>query len=320
MSSRKRAAGDEAGGPEKRARVFRGAEVADLDSDDEGGPDEAEPEPDDEPAAASAAVEPKAMDTAASLSPLERYASSWARPAAPVLDPARDSVAFMLVDADYTVEPRADGGDAPVVRLFGSTLAGNSVLLRATDFGPYFFCRAPPGLGYDAAPDALESARATLDAALERASRQRYRGARVTALEALPRASLEGFSDGATEPFLKITVALPRMVPTLRELLERGVPLGEPYGSGPAFGTARPLTLAQARSAPRPSRATSPTCCASWSTAARSGPAGSRRRPARGARSTPPTPPASWRSSAPRRPCCATSPWGGGPPSRRCGC
>ncbi len=68
----------------------------------------------------------------------------YRRPPPPILTPASKSLIFMQTDADYTLMPN----DVPVIRLFGVTEGGNSVMLLVYNFEPYFYVPLPKNLPF----------------------------------------------------------------------------------------------------------------------------------------------------------------------------
>lgn len=67
----------------------------------------------------------------------------WSRPAlaSPSVD---EEFVFQHVDTTYSVRP---GSKVPVIRVWGCTRAGQSVLVEIDDFKPYFYAEIPPEAG-----------------------------------------------------------------------------------------------------------------------------------------------------------------------------
>ena len=107
---------------------------------------------------------------------VEEASKSWRRPPLRTLDPA-EPISFQQIEADYMVAPVVPEYRHPsapqevraaVVRLYGVTDAGNSVLAHVHGFMPYFYVRAPPGF----LPEHCEKFKAMLNAKLAGASRE----------------------------------------------------------------------------------------------------------------------------------------------------
>ncbi|KAI8471465.1 MAG: DNA polymerase delta subunit one [Monoraphidium minutum] len=152
---------------------------------------------------------------------------NWLRPAAPNLQPGCDALVFQQLEVDYTVgKPRKDVWPTnaqlvPVVRMYGVNDAGNSVCVFVHGFEPYFFCECPPHW----VPEHYEE----LLAALRRHPRLlegRGKGSLgvppVTSVEPVQRADLWTFQGGRQKTYLKITVAMPNLVPAAKGALEDG--------------------------------------------------------------------------------------------------
>eukprot|EP00928_Gymnodinium_smaydae_P053270 TRINITY_DN37302_c0_g1_i1.p1 TRINITY_DN37302_c0_g1~~TRINITY_DN37302_c0_g1_i1.p1 ORF type:complete len:1054 (-),score=284.41 TRINITY_DN37302_c0_g1_i1:242-3403(-) len=137
---------------------------------------------------------------------------------------------FMQVDIDYYSEApdkrflpnsKADT-KAPVLRIYGVTEQGNSVLAHVHGFEPYFYIECPS--------EELRQNPQIFGEALEHELQNS--GARdqfapfVLRVEVVERSSLMGWQ-GSLEhrPFLKVVVAIPSLITTSRRLIEAGFPL-----------------------------------------------------------------------------------------------
>ena len=65
--------------------------------------------------------------------------------------------------------PGATTGRVPVIRLYGVTEVGNSIMYHIYGFTPYFYCNVPPGFVNDAV--VLGNFRTALNKALENSKR-----------------------------------------------------------------------------------------------------------------------------------------------------
>ena len=184
--------------------------------------------------AAAGPAPPEDVPLGGSSGPLPEAAEVgkfWARPPAPALDPARDSLCFQQLEIDYTVErphPRhyasaAPDSRAPVLRCFGVTREGNSVCVQVHGFEPYFYVTAPPGFS----PDDLESFRQVLNARLAESSKDASAGGAggslVLRVELESKRNVMGYQPQGPQAFLRVTVVLPNLVTACRTILEQGI-------------------------------------------------------------------------------------------------
>ena len=160
---------------------------------------------------------------------MKDFERRWRRPPLPSLDPTVDEVCFQQIEADYTIHNMpadfARGSTEPkaaVIRLFGVTKDGNSVTAHVHGFRPYFYVRAPNGFQQsDVAPFKM-----ALAAKLKSQMSAKDQGSEcVLDCAAVSRQSIMHYSAGAFQPFIRIVVALPTMVPTARRVLENGLAL-----------------------------------------------------------------------------------------------
>ena len=92
----------------------------------------------------------------------------WSRPNPPSLDPSRDKLVFQQVELDHYIgQARVDmlgarEGPAPIMRMFGITMDGNSVCFHVHGFHPYIYLPAPTGV----TPENLSIFRKALNSAL----------------------------------------------------------------------------------------------------------------------------------------------------------
>ncbi|XP_061199933.1 DNA polymerase delta catalytic subunit-like, partial [Neopsephotus bourkii] len=152
----------------------------------------------------------------------------WRRPPLPETPP--ETLCFLQLDIDHYVGsplpgmPGATQGPVPILRLFGVTEGGNSVCLHLHGFAPYFYVLAPTGVGVQH----LQELSQELDSALLRELRGSREGLSraVLGLELCHKQSLLGYQGAQLSPFVKVTLALPRLVPPARRLLEQGLRWG----------------------------------------------------------------------------------------------
>lgn len=150
--------------------------------------------------------------------------SRWSRPDPPSIDSTSDTVVFQQIDIDHYIGaavegmPGARSGAAPIIRMFGVTMKGNSVCAHVHGFLPYFYVRAPSD---SFASEHCDSFRRVLNDAVIGDMRSNKDGITqaVYAIELCSKCSMYGFHFNKLFPFLKITVATPKLVPATRRVL-----------------------------------------------------------------------------------------------------
>ncbi|KAK7204813.1 DNA polymerase family B-domain-containing protein [Myxozyma melibiosi] len=128
----------------------------------------------------------------------------WARPALPAFDPKTTPIVFQQIDAEEAIY-----NDQPVVRLFGVTEEGHSVMCNMTGFYHYFYVQAP----YQFEQYHVNSLHDYLDTL--------YPGA-IYSIEIVSRWSIMYYLGESPSAFLKITVKDPRHINRVRGGFERG--------------------------------------------------------------------------------------------------
>ena len=165
----------------------------------------------------------------ASFHSLERSGSAmcpsrWCRPDPPQLSSAQDEITFQQIDIDHYIGdpvegmPGARNGPVPIVRMYGVTMEGNSVCAHIHGFLPYFYVPAPSESFANVDCDRL---RHLLNDAVLSDMRSNKDGISqaIYAVELCRKCSMLGFHFNRLFPFLKITVATPKLVPSTRRVL-----------------------------------------------------------------------------------------------------
>ena len=108
----------------------------------------------------------------------------------------------------------------PVIRMFGITMEGHSVCAHIHGFTPYFYVPAPKGFP----PDRCETFRKDLNDAVIRDMKSNKDSivTAVLAVEVQMKESIRGYHENRKVQFLKITVALPKLIAPAKRLLESG--------------------------------------------------------------------------------------------------
>jgi len=140
---------------------------------------------------------------------IENTEQSWARKPPPKLNPATDKLVFQQIEADEYMDYAVN---RPVVRFFGVTENGNSVLCHVQGFLPYFYIPAPVGF----LPTHIEALKRTLTASLG------IQGSIVN-VEICLKQSIYGYHGDSKSPFIKITVNDPKMIAKARAKFETGL-------------------------------------------------------------------------------------------------
>ena len=76
----------------------------------------------------------------------------WKRPSLPAIDSSNDSIIFQQLDVDHYIDstpmlnmPAPEGGVAPILRMYGLTSEGHSIVCHVHGFLPYFYVHAIRG-------------------------------------------------------------------------------------------------------------------------------------------------------------------------------
>ncbi|KAF8569017.1 hypothetical protein P879_01372 [Paragonimus westermani] len=182
------------------------------------------------------------VDESATVSDVNVLGSShWARPALPPLLVDQDSIVFQQLDVSHYKGERLAGmpgaaqSPVPIMRLFGVTSKGHSVCAHVHGFVPYFFVPAPK----DFSTEHLGVFRDALNSALLRDGRSKeFDGLQHLILKVVCelRENIYGFHGNRKLQFLKITVALPRVIASAKRVLDNGLAFADyPFQSYPAF-------------------------------------------------------------------------------------
>ncbi|KAJ4932472.1 hypothetical protein JOQ06_010893 [Pogonophryne albipinna] len=150
----------------------------------------------------------------------------WRRPIAASLDPSSEALVFQQIDLDYysgeTVAgmPGQSQGKVPIIRMFGVTDSGNSVCCHVHGFAPYFYVPAPAGFK----SDFLGEFKRELNSVVLKDMRSNKDNLSVTvlAVDITRKESMYGYHGKRILDFLRITMAMPRLIAPAKRLLEQG--------------------------------------------------------------------------------------------------
>ncbi|CAH0475255.1 unnamed protein product [Peronospora belbahrii] len=182
----------------------------------------------------------KFVEELENMAPISTKASSWPRKALGPLNPSTDSVVFQWIDIDMYDGPplkmnpkkgsevpglnfSGDAGhNAAIIRLFGVTMEGHSVLMHVHGVLPYFYCICPD----DFDDSRCRDVRQALDSAVSQRDRDSSSNARVVGVQVVrDKMSIYGYQFDKTTTLFKIFLSMPSYVPKLRSALEAGLTL-----------------------------------------------------------------------------------------------
>ncbi|CAG8602463.1 12440_t:CDS:10 [Funneliformis mosseae] len=139
----------------------------------------------------------------------ERRHQIWERPNVQKVNPNQDSIIFQQIEVDDCVEPKSR---EPLIRMFGITETGNSVLCYVTGFRPYFYIPAPIGF--------RENDMATLQKQIERAiNLDNGLNKPIERIELTLKESIWGYHGNKKSPYLKIIFSETKALNSARHIL-----------------------------------------------------------------------------------------------------
>ena len=158
------------------------------------------------------------------FSPPCTYDGVTFRPPCPIPNPERDPFCLQIVDIDCGMI-----GGAIQMRVFGTTLRGNSVMVHVSDFSPYFFFKKPTGWAEGHVRRLIEKVSNQLQGAAEK--RDFSRDAKLGHLKRVPtnshriilhetvrRKDIMGYT-GSDAEFVKVYVSTPHSVSLCASIL-----------------------------------------------------------------------------------------------------
>lgn len=141
----------------------------------------------------------------------------------PNLSNTGGSVVFQLISIDYHITSAVEGlpgilnGQVPVIRLYGVNENGNSVHVNVHGFLPYLIIRSPDGFDEDDCVPFMEALQKEMS--VNKDSQDEI----VIRVDIIKGRSIQGYSDGPDEDFIRVTVRKPMNIPPLRQMLEDGI-------------------------------------------------------------------------------------------------
>ncbi|XP_053690077.1 DNA polymerase delta catalytic subunit [Sabethes cyaneus] len=156
---------------------------------------------------------------------VENTCAKWSRPQPRDYNPNQDALIFQQIDIEHYVGqpmpgmPGAQIGPVPVMRMFGITEEGNSVCAHVHGFTPYLYVAAPRGF----TKSHLAEFRTALDKSVlndMRSNKDNVQEA-VLDVELVQRQSILGYNGEDKFTFIKVMVALPKLLAAVKRLLEK---------------------------------------------------------------------------------------------------
>jgi len=164
----------------------------------------------------------------------ETHDDDWKRNDAPLLDSSSQTLIFQQIDIDHYIGehrsgmPGLEGSRGPIMRIYGITSEGNSVMAHVHGFTPYFYIIAPSKFK----EDQLNSMRKNIkNLVLAEMRANQDITEPVLKVEMVMKETIYGFNYNQKIPFLKITVALPNLVGVAARALEKVNPATLGFGS-----------------------------------------------------------------------------------------
>ncbi|KAF6734513.1 DNA polymerase delta catalytic subunit [Oryzias melastigma] len=154
----------------------------------------------------------------------------WPRPHAPTLNPSSDTLVFQQIDLDHYLGASVAGmpgqsqAKVPIIRMFGVTDNGNSVCCHVHGFAPYFYVPAPNGFK----SEFLGEFKRELNSVVLKDMRSNKDNISVTvlAVDITRKENMYGYHGQHIMDFLRITMAMPRLIAPAKRLLEQGFKFG----------------------------------------------------------------------------------------------
>ncbi|XP_024939550.1 DNA polymerase delta catalytic subunit isoform X2 [Cephus cinctus] len=155
----------------------------------------------------------------------EATSAKWSRPPPPALNPAKDSLTFQQIEVDHYIGrpisgmPGSTVGPVPIVRMFGVTEERNSVCCHVHGFSPYLYVTAPDKFTNDHCKPFMKALNQAILKDL-RSNPYNIQEA-VLSVELVKKQTMYGYAGEEKMLFLKITVALPKLIAPCKRLLSK---------------------------------------------------------------------------------------------------
>lgn len=155
----------------------------------------------------------------------------WSRPTLGHIDHKVDNVVFQQIDIDHYLGEPFPGMPGPklapvsIMRMYGVTMEGNSVCCHVHGFCPYFYIICPRSFEKVNCDDF----RIALDKAVLKDMRSNKENLQETVLEVeiVERLSIMNYLGDEKQRFIKITMALPKLLAPAKRILEKEIVMNE---------------------------------------------------------------------------------------------
>ncbi|XP_066943072.1 DNA polymerase delta catalytic subunit [Macrobrachium rosenbergii] len=151
---------------------------------------------------------------------------SWERPPLPTMNTKEESLIFQQIEIDHYIGSPVAGmpgqqiGRVPVMRMFGVNDAGNTICCHVHGFSPYFYVTCPVTFKESHLPIFKRTLNEVVFSDMK-SNKDRITEA-VLAVDMVMKESIYGYHGNKQVPFLKITLALPRLIAAAKRLLGEG--------------------------------------------------------------------------------------------------
>ncbi|XP_015438316.1 PREDICTED: DNA polymerase delta catalytic subunit [Dufourea novaeangliae] len=157
----------------------------------------------------------------------ENTSAKWSRPPPPELNPQKDSLIFQQIEIDHysgaplVGMPGSRIAPVQIMRMYGVTEQGNSVCCHVHGFCPYLYVSAP----HNFTEQHCRPFKNALDKAILKDMRSNPENIQeaILAVERLYKQNMYGYTGNEKSLFLKITVAVPKLIAACKRLLEKEV-------------------------------------------------------------------------------------------------
>merc|ERR1719219_175197 len=150
----------------------------------------------------------------------------WARPDPPKLNPSTENISFQQVELDHYISRESSSmsgvsqGPAPVIRMFGVTMGGNSVCCHVHGFHPYIYIPVDQTVKQDKMAFFRKAMNRALIDDLKNNPFQIVEA--VLNCEIVEKSTIYGFQGNKMSKFIKVTLAIPKLIAASKRLLEKG--------------------------------------------------------------------------------------------------
>merc|ERR550539_830466 len=150
----------------------------------------------------------------------------WARPDPPKLNPSNENLSFQQVELDHYISKESRSmsgvkqGPAPVIRMFGVTMGGNSVCCHVHGFHPYIYIPVDKTVTQDKMSSFRKALNRVLIEDLKNNPFQIVEA--VLKCEIVEKSTIYGFQGNKMSKFIKVTLAIPKLIAASKRLLEKG--------------------------------------------------------------------------------------------------